>query len=328
MSNQKSAIYATKMQAISGLVLDWLPGESLYSLIARNHAVRGHIAPMDTINDFFGMSKDRRLIDGRTELDCLIERTEGSLGSSEEILTGHTVLRAYMPLLRQREKRFLLPPGRLGGISMLKFPFGLHTGRFRSLYPLKGCRACVEEDRAETGMPYWRLEHQFPGVWICPKHNLPLFRTNVEPSRSDRVHLIVPSLEQFATVPDHLASHESFESFRWLSEFVISTTNQFHEGRDPFEVIRQRFYNHAVHSGLVTMRDKLRGYSRTDVAELVDRFEKFIPRFAVTEEFREFHQSTHIAHNLLSRYLNEESWVRPHENLFVSAWVELEGIGK
>ncbi len=189
MSNQKIVTPILRLKPIPGLLLDWLPGESLYSLLARNHAVRGHIKPTDTINDFFGMAKDRCLSEGRTELDCLMERTNGSLGSPEEILNEHTVLRFYKPFLRQREKR-LLPPGRFGGVDMLKFPLGMHTGRYRRLYPLKGCHACVDEDQAGIGMPYWHLEHQFPGVWICPKHNLPLYRTTAEPAQFDRVHWV------------------------------------------------------------------------------------------------------------------------------------------
>lgn len=324
MSIERSADNATKLKPIQGLLLDWLPGESLYSLVARNHMVRGNIKPVDTINEFFGMAKDRCLSEARTELDCLMERTSGSLGSPEEILTEHTVLRAYLPLLRQREKKYLLPPGRLGGVDMLKFPLGMFTGRFRKIYPLKGCRACVEEDTCQAGMSYWHLEHQFPGVWVCLKHNLPLHLTNVVPGQFDRAHWITPSLDQFLTVPEHLERKGDFESFRSLAEFVISITDRFHEGLDPLETVRQSLSDQAAQLGLLTARNRLRGYDRTDVATFVARFERFTSRFNTTQEFRRFLPSTHIAHNLLSRYINEESWVRPLENLFVSAWVELE----
>lgn len=327
MSNQKIVTPILRLKPIPGLLLDWLPGESLYSLLARNHAVRGHIKPTDTINDFFGMAKDRCLSEGRTELDCLMERTNGSLGSPEEILNEHTVLRFYKPFLRQREKR-LLPPGRFGGVDMLKFPLGMHTGRYRRLYPLKGCHACVDEDQAGIGMPYWHLEHQFPGVWICLKHSLPLYRTTAEPAQFDRVHWVTPSLDQFSTLPEHLMHAGSVEKFRWLAEFVTSITNQFYDGADPMEKIRQRFYDYSDQSGLVTGRKKLRGYNRADVTALVSRFERFMPIFSGAEEFCGFHTTTHSAHNLVSRFLNDESWVQPREQLFISAWVELEGIGK
>ena len=36
------------------------------------------------------------------------------------------------------------------------------------------CTQCVEEDLAFHGVPYWRREHQMPGLYSCTKHRLPL----------------------------------------------------------------------------------------------------------------------------------------------------------
>lgn len=316
----------TKLPRMSGLLLDWFPGESLYSLIAREHSISGRKKAVATINHFFGMAKERGLGNGRTEMDCLIERTDGALGSPSEILNERTILRYYRPFLRQRTRR-LVQPGKFGGVDMLKFPLGLHTGRYLTLYPLKGCRACVEEDRSTTGMPYWRLEHQFPGVWVCLQHNQPLYRTTALPDKSARYHLVTPNLADLLDVPEHLRAPGRFENFRWLAEFVVSTTTQFQMGLDPMETIRQRFYRFADSSGLVTSASKLRGYDRSNVRELSRRFEHFMPTFNDTAEFEALVPILHIAHNFVSRYLNAESWLSPNEHLFLTAWVEFEGIG-
>jgi hypothetical protein len=36
------------------------------------------------------------------------------------------------------------------------------------------CSACVAEQAARYGTPYWRREHQIPGFTWCPAHGLPL----------------------------------------------------------------------------------------------------------------------------------------------------------
>lgn len=36
------------------------------------------------------------------------------------------------------------------------------------------CTQCIEEDLDFHGMPYWRREHQMPGLYSCIKHRLPL----------------------------------------------------------------------------------------------------------------------------------------------------------
>ncbi|WP_229260907.1 TniQ family protein [Duganella levis] len=317
---------ATKLPPMPGLLLDWFPGESLYSLIAREHSISGRKKAVATINHFFGMAKERGLKDGRTEMDCLMERTEGALGPIDKILKERTILRYYRPFLRQRERR-LVHPGKFGGVDMLKFPLGLHTGRYLMLYPLKGCRACVEEDRTTTGMPYWRLEHQYPGVWVCLKHDQPLFRTTALPAASDRFHLVTPNVADLSEMPGHLRDPGRFQKFRCLAEFVVSITTQFEAGLDPMEDIRKRFYTFADSSGLVTGTSKLRGYHHSKVGAISRRFEHFMPTFNDAPEFGAMFPTLHIAHNYVSRYLNAESRLYPNEHLFLAAWVEFERIG-
>lgn len=41
------------------------------------------------------------------------------------------------------------------------------------------CQRCVEQDRANHGISYWRRVHSLPGVYNCPHHSTPLLLTNV-----------------------------------------------------------------------------------------------------------------------------------------------------
>src|SRR3546814_14840989 len=55
-------------------------------------------------------------------------------------------------------------------VAHLKFRLGLLTSRFRANHPLKACPACMTKDLDDHQTTYWRLDHQFPGVWHCPVH--------------------------------------------------------------------------------------------------------------------------------------------------------------
>lgn len=326
MSTKKDAILAPKIKPVSGLLLDWLPGETLYSLLARIHQISGRKKAIDTINDLFGMAKDRILSADRTEIDCFVERTGGALGTAQEILAEHTILRYYLPFLRQRTRR-LIPPGKFSSVGMLKFPLGLQNGMFWRLYPLKGCRVCVEADKAKNGMPYWRLEHQLPGVWVCLEHSLPLYCTSDIPAPSDRFHWVVPALEQFAELPKYLDNPGSISDFRSLAEFVVSVTTRFHRGQDPIEDIRQRFFDFAESTGLLTDKGKLRGCDDVGVATLSRRLQRFMSIFSGTEEFRALYPTYFATHNLLLRFLSTQRWLTDTELLLIAAWIEIEQVG-
>src|SRR5471030_1327260 len=153
-----------QLSPISGPILDWLPGESLYSLIARNHYYRGHQDPLHIVYAFFGTSVGKSRQMDMTEIDVLVARTEGSLGTAQQVLEERTLLRFYR-IFMEGDRFF--EPGRLSTDSTLKFPMGLQTGRFRIQHPLKGCSVCLEQDARDIGFQYWRLSHQFLGLWVC-----------------------------------------------------------------------------------------------------------------------------------------------------------------
>src|SRR3546814_18405991 len=58
-----------------------------------------------------------------------------------------------------------------GNASTIKGLLGLPASRIRANHPLKFCFLCLESDRRQSGVAYWHLTHQLPGVWICPAHN-------------------------------------------------------------------------------------------------------------------------------------------------------------
>jgi hypothetical protein len=117
-----------RLPSIHGPVLDWLPGESLYSLISRNHFYRGHMLPSHTVHAFFGSLTGKSLQQELTEIDMFTTRTECRLGNAQQVLEERTLLRFYRVFMSAKDQR-LIEPGRKSPDSMLKFPMVCALGR-------------------------------------------------------------------------------------------------------------------------------------------------------------------------------------------------------
>lgn len=155
-------------------LIEWLPGESLFSLISRQHRLSGRRLAAETCRIFFGSARGGSQHDFPTCLDELARRTDGLWGSAEEIATKSTLLRFYAPFKARTTVESCIAAMRGPSLGSLKFKLGLLTSRFRAHHPLKYCRSCVEVDAEAEGSAYWHLEHQYPGVWVCAQHQLPL----------------------------------------------------------------------------------------------------------------------------------------------------------
>lgn len=223
VSEDFAANQAAQLAPIEGIVLAWQEGETIYSLLARNHQIRGAMAASHTIKAFFGTAKGGSLHDDHSELDIFVAKTEGALGTAEQILKTHTLFRFFRLFMNSSQLK-QVELGRRSTRKMLNFPLALSFAGFRGAQPLKGCLACCRDDMEKTGMPYWRLLHQYPGVWTCAEHDRPLQLSAKEPIDQIGFHWLTPALEDFAPIHNHLTESESFENFQWLSELIASLT--------------------------------------------------------------------------------------------------------
>lgn len=178
-------------------VLGWLPGETLFSLCSRHHRFWGHRHSWSTASLLFGGRRYGTQHDLPNQLDQFAERTEQMLGSAREIAEEHTLLRFYRPFLADADLDNAILAMRSNSVAHLKFKLGLLTSRFRANHPLKACSACMLVDSAEHGWCYWHLDHQFPGVWACPTHGLPLRESAMKSSGVGRFLWTLPSSDDF-----------------------------------------------------------------------------------------------------------------------------------
>nr|WP_229262935.1 TniQ family protein [Duganella radicis] len=298
-------------------MLGWLPErEYLFSLVSRNHAYWGYRAAADTVGVFFGTRKERALGPACSDVEYLVARTEGCLGSPIEIFQNHTLFRFYRLFMKPSEVKNLLAPSSTTAESQLKYPMALWNGLFTARHPLKACIECMEADLADLGMPYWRLSHQYPGVWICLAHKRILQRTSVKTSSQLRFNLHCPDAD--ALEPPFVATDKTvLFSFARLIENLTDTKQ---EGVAAIAEFRLRFLAHLEAQGLLNSSKRLKAFDRSDVQQLCADFLHATNLLQELPECRSFPVSAVHAYYSLASYINGKSKIYPVLQLAIILW--------
>lgn len=200
-------------------MLDWLPDETLFSLISRNHSLWGSADPSRTASLLFSGSRRGTQHDLPGHLRAFAAVTEGRLGDAASIARERTLLRFYRGFLPEIDERTAVADMCAGNVKHLKLRLGLLTSRFRANHPLKACLNCVLEDVARWGWAYWHLSHQFPGVWCCAEHGTPLCESLLKSTGVQRFFWILPGTNHLRTW-----SPEEAEKFSVHQQAVLGLT--------------------------------------------------------------------------------------------------------
>lgn len=310
-----------QLEPIQGPVLDWLPEESLYSLIARNHFYRGHMSPSHTVHAFFGTLTGKTLQQNMSEIEVLVARTEGSLGHAQQVLEQHTLLRFYRIFMPAEQSGFI-EPGRRTTDSMLKFPMALRTGPFRTKHPLKACPVCLGNDEQESGFPYWRLKHQFPGVWVCLEHDHGLREIAIKAKPLQKFLWQTPMEPSLLPLPAVLADRLIFQKFKELARMIIMVTSDKERGIDYLAASAAKFHRYLSKSEMTYPADWQKITYRVRVDQLCESFVEFTKDLRKHPGFSTLPHSAESSFQLLSRYLNGKSFVPPLDILVITAWIE------
>lgn len=111
------------------------------------------------------------------------------------------------------------------------------------------CTQCVEEDLAFHGVPYWRREHQMPGLYSCTKHRLPLGYVE-----TPNAYLMPPSAfyESHNPVDQHwvrkLQKSETVQRFLAISSDLVARPQPLDE-RDVSRAAKARASELGLHIG-------------------------------------------------------------------------------
>lgn len=320
---------SVQLDQVQAFVLSWLPGESLYSLMARNHFLRGLSSADAVISDFFGTRNGASLHNDLREIDVFAKRTEEALGTADQVLNEHTLYRFYKIFMTEGEKK-LIEARRKPAKNMLNFPLALAVGSFRAYHPLKGCPDCVAEDQKKIGMSYWRLAHQYPGNWMCQRHDRPLLLATLPPPPQHGFTWVTPGMQSFHAPAVHLQEEHDLAKFKWLAEFIHALTVDTEAGIMRVAEQKEKFRAFAASAGILTPQGKLRSIHLSSALDLSKSLLEFVLQFKGSDDFVSLPSTLDESHHLLTRYLSSTRKLQAVERLMLTAWsaTQFESFGE
>jgi len=261
----------------------WLPDETFYSLACRYHRLSCNATSKATLNQLFGQPQLGYQHDFPSGLDAFVSRTNSTLGTAGQIIRQRTILPFYLPMRQSVQAAEVTAAFEGGDVSSLKFKLGILTSRFRAHHPLKACTECMQEDLAKHSVSYWHLNHQFPGVWLCPDHSTLLREATVKANGVGRFQFYLPSdkiLEQPAwryqgPVGSHAQINEHLSVLSSCSLSLARLPTHFHFSATTL----QSTYNETLkHRGLTTKSGGLR------LSEVCHQYARHIAPLSVIPE--------------------------------------------
>ncbi|WIT14159.1 TniQ family protein [Paucibacter sediminis] len=209
-------------------LLQWLPGETLFSLVSRLHRLWGHRLADQTADVLFGRRRQGYQHDFPSGLHEFEQNTAGLLGDVKAIALERTLLRFYRPFLSSAKVDEAIAAMAGPSVAHLKFRLGLLTSRFRAHHPLKACAACIAEDRTTYGWAWWHLDHQYPGFWVCLTHGERLLESATKTNGVARFQWQLPELDRpHAWLPwDAAPDRGAAEGLSRLARLVVELVDQ------------------------------------------------------------------------------------------------------
>lgn len=139
---------------------EWLPDESLFSLLSRIHQLWGYRYSWQTTRQLFGRRGVGYHHDFPGHLSVLVQRLGMPAFQASQLASHKTLLNYYRLFLPAEDEQGLASMMCDGHVAHLKMRLGIITSRFRANHPLKACPLCIRQDIAEYGWASWHLKHQ------------------------------------------------------------------------------------------------------------------------------------------------------------------------
>lgn len=294
--------------------VEWLPGETLYSLCSRYHILSGNHLASTTCKQLFGHPRQGCAHDLPSRIHTFAERTHGQLGTAENIIYGHTLLPFYLPFQDADTAPAAVATLAGSSIGSLKYQLGLTASRFRANHPLKVCLDCYEEDIRRYGVAYWHLDHQWPGVVLCTKHQRFLRYSNLKATGVLRFQWVLPHTSHLANASQ---SNEVTSPITLLAKAAITlaglpSSTHF----DPTKVAtayRRELKNRSL---LVGRSERLKA------GEVGGQYREFLAAFAGISELRGLPCTPKAAYEEVAKLLSDAGGqLHPIRHLALICWL-------
>lgn len=237
-----------------------LPEETLFSWASRTSSLWGDTDPSTASQLLFGIPHTAIHHDFPCGIAYLSESLGDGLGNDRDIAEQRTLLNFYKKFISEGTLQDGLSSLRGSNVGPLKFRLGILTSRFRSHHPLKACSECLKESREEYGWGYWKMQHQFPGVWFCPEHHCLLEESLYKSTGVKRFHWHLPTEGKFRSVVngDRALSDCEIDNLKSLSSTVTELVGDERFPKLSSEVLREAYMGELSRRGWLSSGGNLR----------------------------------------------------------------------
>lgn len=202
--------------------LHWLEDECFFSLCSRQHFFWANHSSEETLHSLFGSNSKLFSPDLPRCLNTLNKDATLVWGSSEQIISEHTISPIFFPFQSTEHVRSLKQAFNSSKLGSVKYKLGLLTSRFGGEHPLKACTRCITSDHSLHGVAYWHLSHQLPGVIICPVHGCLLMTSKGNRQWSRRLQWLLPDEFYLENSGKPAPSPSTLKTLKSMSSAVIA----------------------------------------------------------------------------------------------------------
>jgi hypothetical protein len=233
--------------------------EPLYSAIARYGDIMAFESNFGLSRDVFGVSVTP-VVDLPGRVAVFVSRLLPSSGiTARQVLMQHTALPYHAAFLPPSRVRKIVDAMINTSARVVTRAVGRSFGIAEPLF-FRYCRSCVEQDREDVGVPYWRRLHQLAGVIVCPDHGEALLETSLsrwgQGARRRFVSLAAqlrPKGHSELRVDDMSLALEVAAQCRWLLQHGL---DEYNEGAEPKSSVSRRLHSLLAQRGFVTRRGR------------------------------------------------------------------------
>ncbi|MCS0659766.1 TnsD family Tn7-like transposition protein [Massilia terrae] len=165
--------------------------ESLYSLMARYHRLSGNPDDRQSLGDLVATHTHVITSHLPSSISMLASSLPPGTKTAEQLIVEHTLFPYFASFLSLQGKAAVMAAMLGDNSGGLKMRIGLVASRIGCHNTYRYCGACLHEE-SEREQAYWHRAHQLPGVWLCPRHALPLWEVDPSFVALKRHRLLLP----------------------------------------------------------------------------------------------------------------------------------------
>lgn len=301
------------------IVANWLPDETLFSLVSRHHRLSSNTLPATTCRQVFGHKRQGSAHDFPSRINELVHRTNGTLGSADGIIYSRTLLPYYLPFRNQSVADDAYAAMQGGGIGPLKYKLGILTSRFRAHHPLKACVQCLIEDREKWGVAYWHRHHQWPGAWVCLQHGTGLWESVLKATKVERFGWHLPHEDSLVEVVKLAKEDEVWKS--GLLKLIAENTQALASVPKGWHFEPKRLIQ-TYETGLAKRGFMCGTGTQRNLSKIAQCFTEFVRPLRVYPEFHGLPGTEAQAASQVTRLLTEERMgTHPLRHVVFISWI-------